>query len=324
MTEMFLEEMKAAREVPPPIPIIVIKKITMMHPHAHHGGAWKVAYADFVTAMMAFFLLLWIVGATSEDQRKGIADYFTPTLIQQQNSGGSNGIMGGRSIQAPDGNAPNPAQSKKAANDPVVTTGSFGRKEGPGATGPSTREGLGPAQRVAEAELDRKRAADALDEASFRAIQSQLQGTLTRDPALAGLKDQVRFVRTHDGLRIELIDRARFSMFGVGTDHLNPKAERLLRTVARGIAGLPNRLAVRGHTDARLFAGLRRMNNWLLSAQRAEATRAALAAAGIDSARFARIEGVAAGEPFNASNPLDPSNRRISVTLLWQAGERGL
>ncbi len=109
-------------------------------------------------------------------------------------------------------------------------------------------------------------------------------------------------------------------MFGVGTDRLDPKADQLLRTVARGIAPLPNRLAVRGHIDSRLYAGSRRMNNWLLSAQRAEATRTAFAQAGIDPARFARIEGVAAGEPFNPANPLDPSNRRISVTLLWQTG----
>ena len=299
MSEMLLEELRAEREVPPPVPIVVIKKVIAAPHAAHHGGAWKVAYADFVTAMMAFFLLLWIVGATNEDQRKGIADYFTPTLIQQQNSGGSNGVLGGRSIQQPDGNAPNPAQSKRAAVDPVVTTGSFGSKEGPGSAGKGTRDA---------------------DEAAFRKAERQLRAVLTRDPALAGLKDQVRFVHTHDGLRVELLDKAAFSMFGLGTDRLDPKAARLVRAVAKSLTALPNRLAVRGNTDSRLYAGNRRMNNWLLSVQRAEATRAAMAEAGVDPARFARIEGVAAGEPFNPKNPLDPSNRRISVTLLWQSG----
>ena len=110
-------------------------------------------------------------------------------------------------------------------------------------------------------------------------------------------------------------------MFGVGTNQLEPKARQLLRTVARSINTLPNRLAVRGHTDSRLFSGAKRMNNWLLSAERAEATRASLVSAGIDTGRFARIEGVAAGEQFNPADPLDPSNRRISVTLLWQIGD---
>jgi chemotaxis protein MotB len=301
---------ETAEEVAPPVPI-VIKKITVVHPHGHHGGAWKVAYADFVTAMMAFFLLLWIVGATNEDQRKGIADYFTPTVIQQQGSGGSNGVLAGRSIQSPDGVQPNPAQSKKGVVDPVVTTGSFGRKEGPGATGKSTREGLGPAKSAREMAME-------TDEANFQAIARALAARLETDAGLGGVKQQVRFVKTRDGLRIDIVDRAKLSMFRLGTDELVPEADRLVRAVAESLEAVPNRLAIRGHTDALGYASAGGMNNWILSTQRAEATRRTLAAAGIDARRFARIEGVADGEPFNPADPLDPRNRRISVTVLWQ------
>jgi chemotaxis protein MotB len=306
MSEPAFEEAPPPRDAAPP-PVIV-KKVTVVAAHAaHHGGAWKVAYADFVTAMMAFFLLLWIIGATNEDQRKGIADYFTPTLIQQQASGGSNGVLAGRSIQSPDGVQPNPAQSKRTAADPVATTGSFGRKEGPGATGRSTREGLGPAMSSREIALR-------LDDANFREIERALGRRIAADDQLKGLLDQVRIIRTDEGLRIELLDRAGFSMFGLGTARAEPKAARLIAAVAQGMGGLPNRVVIRGHTDALAFAGPG--SNWTLSGERAEATRRMLVAGGVDAARIARIEGVADREPAIPADPYDPRNRRISVTLL--------
>ncbi|MCA3255651.1 MAG: OmpA family protein [Alphaproteobacteria bacterium] len=303
------DEIAPAREAAAPV---IIKKVTVVAAHGgHHGGAWKVAYADFVTAMMAFFLLLWIIGATNEDQRKGIADYFTPTIIQQQASGGSNGVLSGRSIQSPDGVQPSPAQSKKTAADPVATTGSFGRKEGPGAEGKSTRDGLGPAASARQLALR-------LDDRNFREIERALGRRIAADDQLKGLIDQVRFVKTKEGLRIELLDRAGFSMFGVGTARMEPQAARLVAAVARGIEGLPNRISIRGHTDALAFAGPG--SNWTLSGARAEATRQKLEAAGVSPGRIARIEGVADREPTIAADPYDPRNRRISVTLLYREG----
>ncbi|GGI69532.1 hypothetical protein GCM10007973_03220 [Polymorphobacter multimanifer] len=270
------------------------------HAHAHHGGAWKIAYADFVTAMMAFFMLLWILGATNEDQRKGIADYFAPTIIQMQNSGGSNGIMGGRALQTQDGNAP--AAIPNGAR-PVATPGGGG--------GPMTAEVTSPDK---AANPGRRRTAD---ETRFRMVQRIIDARLAGDPTLKGLRGQVRLVRVHDGLRIDIIERADFSMFGSGTAAFTPQALALIRQIAAAVAETPNRLTVRGHTDSVPYAA-GPANNWTLSTIRADTTRRILTASGIDEARFRRIEGVADTDPYNPKDRRDPRNRRISITLLNQ------
>jgi chemotaxis protein MotB len=279
-------------------PEIIIKK-AKGHAHAHHGGAWKIAYADFVTAMMAFFMLLWILGATNEDQRKGIADYFTPTVIQYQNSGGSNGVMGGRALQTPDGNA---AQAVPKGDRPTAIPGG------------GLVDTMGADTEKADAPGKRRKA----DETRFRMVAARINARLAGDPTLKGLKGQIRLVRTHDGLRIEIIERADFAMFALGTAAPTPDAGRLLRTVAEAIADTPNKLAVRGHTDSLGFAGPGGTNNWTLSTARADATRRLLEGAGIRDKRFRRIEGVADTEPYAPENGADPRNRRISVTLLYK------
>ncbi len=281
-------------------PEIIIRKVKNHHA-AHHGGAWKIAYADFVTAMMAFFMLLWIIGATNEDQRKGIADYFTPTIIQMKNSGGSNGVMGGRSLQSQDGVAPHAAMSGPR---PVSVAGG-------GGGGTMTADS---ASQDSQTSPGNRRAAD---EKRFRMVERIVAARLAGDPTLKGLKSQVRFVRTHDGLQIDMVERADFAMFGIGTSVFSPDATRLVRSVAAAIAETPNRLTVRGHTDSIGYAK-GGANNWTLSTARADATRRALAAAGIDEARFRRIEGVADTDPFNPLDRADPRNRRISVTLLFR------
>ena len=271
---------------------------------AHHGGAWKIAYADFVTAMMAFFLLMWIIGATNEDQRKGIADYFTPTVIQMKNSGGSNGVMGGRSLASESGVAPHPTTSGKR---PTPTSGG-------GGGGPM--EAAVTSQDKATAPGNARKA----DEERFNKVQEIVNARLAGDPTLKGLKGQIRFVRTRDGLRIDIVERADFSMFGSGTSVFTGEANALVRTVAKAVRGAPNPLTVRGHTDAVAYnAG--DINNWTLSTVRADATRRALTGAGVDARRFRRIEGVADTDPYNPDDRNDPRNRRISVTLLYrQAG----
>jgi len=271
---------------------------------AHHGGAWKIAYADFVTAMMAFFLLLWIIGATNEDQRKGIADYFTPTVIQMKNSGGSNGVMGGRSLMVEDGVAPHATPSGKRAT-PLSAGGGGGPLETE-VTSPDKATMPG-AQRKA-------------DEEKFNKVERIVNARLAGDPTLKGLKGQIRFVRTRDGLRIDMVERADFSMFASGTSVYTGRAAALVRTVAKALMGVGNGLTVRGHTDGVGYSA-GGSNNWTLSTARADATRRALSAAGIDSTRFRRIEGVADTDPFNPADRNDPRNRRISVTLLYrQAG----
>ncbi|MBB4632848.1 flagellar motor protein MotB [Sphingosinicella soli] len=301
MSAVPIKPLVAAAEVPPPI---IIKKITIEAHAGHHGGAWKVAYADFVTAMMAFFLLLWIVGATNEDQRKGIADYFSPTLVQHTKAGGSNGVMGGRAMMSPDGNAPNATPKGSQRLMPVT---SFAR------VAPPT-----PEER-AQADQLRKE-----DVARFEAAAEALEKRMASDRNLAQLRDQLRLSVTPEGLRIDILDEADFAMFALGTDRMSRQAQDLVRAVSSAVQTMPNPIAMRGHTDSLPFAGGSLgaapggMNNWVLSAQRAEATRAALAASGVDPTRFSRLEGVADREPFNSANPYDPRNRRISVTLLYR------
>jgi chemotaxis protein MotB len=277
-------------------PEIIVKKAKAHHA-AHHGGAWKIAYADFVTAMMAFFMLLWIIGASNEEQRKGIADYFTPTVIQMKNSGGSNGIMGGRSIQSEEGAAPHAAAT--------------GQRRTPSAGGGAPVAQNAMSQDKAN-EAGKRRAAD---ERRFRMVEKIIAARLAGDPTLQGLKGQVRLVRNDDGLRIDLIERADFAMFGSGTSVLGPEASALVHSVAIAIASTPNQLTVRGHTDSVGYArggG----NNWSLSSARADATRRALVDAGVGENRFRRIEGVADTDPFNTEDRADPRNRRISITVL--------
>ncbi|HMT46534.1 MAG: hypothetical protein RL702_1279 [Pseudomonadota bacterium] len=275
---------KPGAKAEPPRPIIV-KKITVVE-GGHHGGAWKVAYADFVTAMMAFFLLLWLLGATSEKQRKGLADYFTPTLVKlKQESAGSNGMLGGSSITDAD-NYPNRAgqTGNKALTIPLDTTG-------------GAKEGAERARRV-------------------QAMQQRLEKKLEQNQRIARLARQVRMVDTAQGIRIDLVDDADFSMFQLGTTVLTGDAAELLKVLGQVVNGEPGELTIRGHTDALPWKGGLGANNWSLSAGRAEATRQALLREGIAEDRFRRIEGVADREPLVQNNPQDPRNRRISILLL--------
>ncbi|MCS6985902.1 MAG: OmpA family protein [Sphingomonadaceae bacterium] len=271
---------------PPPEPEILVRKIRGRRHGGHHGGAWKVAYADFVTAMMAFFLLLWLLGATNEEQRKGIADYFAPTVLPSDRSGGSNGVMGGRSIVEPEGNAPHPQLS-----------------------------GIRPAAPF-QTRHDRTSLRRADEDVRLARVAEAIRSRIRSDPGLKDLADQLRLEVTQEGLRIELIDRADYSMFRSGTAEMDPRAKALLATVADAIRDLPNGLAVRGHTDSVPFSGSSPLNNWTLSTSRAEATREVLARHGIGPERFRRLEGLADTEPFNPHDPFDPRNRRISMTLL--------
>ena len=287
---------KRGRNEPEPRPIIIVKKIVDGGHGGHHGGAWKVAYADFVTAMMAFFLLLWILGATTEKQRKGIADYFSPTLVQmREKSAGSNGLFGGDSIISKDNYAHRASQTgSKAITIPKDASG--GAKEGAAAI--------------------RSR-----DRVRFQVLQKKLQQQMAASKTTNGLTQHVRFTETPEGLRIDIVDGADFSMFALGSDNLVPRAQQLIGEVASTIAGVPNGVIVRGHTDGLPYAAGRDVNNWTLSSARAEATRKALAGGGVGPDRFLRIEGVADREPYQgAPDAYDPRNRRMSITLAWTDG----
>lgn len=273
---------RGKNEPPPPI---IVKKITVVD-GGHHGGAWKVAYADFVTAMMAFFLLLWLLGATTEKQRKGLADYFTPTLVKtRQESAGANGLLGGSSLTEVD-HYPNRAGQTGTRSLTVPRDATGGPKEGSGTLQRNMR--------------------------TKRDIERKLRST----PSLRRLARQVRLVDTSQGVRIDLVDDADFSMFQLGTTVLTSDARQLLDAIAQSVVDSDNKLTIRGHTDALPWRSGVSGNNWSLSAGRAEATRQALMRDGIGEGRFKRIEGVADRELLIPADPADPRNRRISILLL--------
>jgi len=282
----------AAKKKPNAEPVrpIIVKKIIDGGHGGHHGGAWKVAYADFVTAMMAFFLLMWILGATTDKQRKGIADYFSPNLIETRARTGANGLLGGDSVLSKEEYA---TKQKKSLKAPVTPPNA-----------PSEANGGTRAQ----------------DRARFQKIRQQLIAKMKSDKKLSRLLRNVRFTDTREGLRIDLVDESDFAMFSRSTQTLLPQARTLMTQVAQVIAAIPNDVIVRGHTDALPYTAGRAVNNWTLSSARAEATRKALADAGVQPARFARIEGVAEREPYIPGNIYDPRNRRMSVTLAWTGG----
>lgn len=275
---------ESAKDSPAPI---IVKKITI-EAAGHHGGAWKVAYADFVTAMMAFFLLLWLLGSTTEDQRKGLADYFTPTLVKlKEQSAGSDGLLGGSSITDVD-NYPNRQGQTGTQAITIPRDSSGGEKEG----GAAKRE---------------DRASD---------LKRRLEEKLKEKARLRRLAKQVRVLRTPVGVRIDLVDDAEFSMFALGTTVLVPEARELMDVISETLEGGNEKLIVRGHTDALPWRSGVAANNWSLSTGRAEATRQALLRGGVAESRFMRIEGVADTEPLIANDPTDARNRRISVLLL--------
>ena len=295
-------------------PIIVIKKIQPGHGGAH-GGGWKIALADMMTAMMAFFLLMWILGASQETQRKSVADFFTPSnataQVQMGATAGSNGLFGGRSIIDPDGF---PYTAKQTAMMQMVTPRSEG---GPTENEPSPNT-ENARDNDEQSKTEQKQATEAADKANFDKMEKEVREQLAANPNLEQVQNQVQFVREKEGLRIEVIDKADFSMFPMGSTKLQPQAQALMTEIAKSLAGTDNKLSVRGHTDSVAFANKEGRNNWSLSAERAEATRATLEKSGIKSDRFTQIEGVADTAPYNPNDPKDPRNRRISITVKFK------
>jgi chemotaxis protein MotB len=275
-----------------PAPIIV-KRVTIVE-GGHHGGAWKVAYADFVTAMMAFFLLLWLLGATEEKQRKGLADYFTPTLVKlREQSAGSDGLLGGSSITDVD-NYPN-AEGQTGTESLTIPRGAEGGPQESGRGDVSKRDEL-------------------------MALREKIADKIAKSKEASHLARQVSVMRAPEGIRIDLMDDADFSMFELGTTILTKEARALLGVIAETLKGEAAPLILRGHTDSLPWRSGVAANNWSLSTGRAEATRQALVAGGVPQRRFARIEGVAETEPLIAADPADPRNRRISLLLLEGRG----
>jgi chemotaxis protein MotB len=277
---------------------IIIKRIKKTG-GGHHGGAWKVAYADFVTAMMAFFLLLWLLNAVTEEQKKGIAQYFRPTLAVQ-NTAATFTILTGQT-------QPIEEMSGGAAAPPEEET----EDEEPGEPEPAKGEGEKPVD-LHEAEAT----VAAHEQEQFEQIKSQIQNAIEESPELKELEKNLQIDQTEDGIRIQLLDREKVSMFPSGSAVMNQRSKALLEQVAAVVKNLPNKIEISGHTDAQPYAGGDNYTNWELSADRANASRRVLVGAGVGVQRLQVVEGRADTDPFVAADPFDPQNRRISIILL--------
>lgn len=280
---------------------VMIKKVKKVVGGGHHGGAWKVAYADFVTAMMAFFLLMWLINTTSPEQKMGIADYFAPASVSQSNSG-SGGILGGTSL-GQDG--------AKADGSARVMQNSAPQSE-------STEDNPESASSKS-AEAAEAKAAQAAEQASFQSAALSLRQAMQSMPELAELSKQVIVDQTPEGLRIQLVDQEGRSMFESGSSRPNERARVLLRAVTNIVDQLPNRVIIAGHTNASDAGAGVSDGDWNLSAGRADGARRVMQQFGMDMDRVAQVTGKANAEPLFPDDPTLPGNRRISITLLREA-----
>ncbi|PHQ70207.1 MAG: motility protein MotB [Sneathiella sp.] len=280
-------------------PIIIVKKVKKGG-HGSHGGAWKVAYADFVTAMMAFFLLLWLLNVATKEQKQGLSDYFAPTTASISQSG-SDGVMGGKSMQT---------EGARISDTgvPSVVSSIQPPEEGKKDEGADAK-----AREMEEAELLAKLAE--IEEASFEDAKQEIRQAISKDPELSGLNDNIIIDMTPEGLRIQIVDQFDESMFKSGSAEITQRSKALLGKIAKSIKALPNRLSISGHTDSSSYNG-GNYSNWELSSDRANASRRAMIDAGLAADRISKVAGRADTEPLIVDDPSNPGNRRIAIVLL--------
>lgn len=334
---------------PPQQQSIIIRKKKGGGHGGHHGGAWKVAYADFVTAMMAFFLLMWLLNVTTDAQRRGLADYFAPASISLSTSG-AGGVMGGQTITtngaqisdksppATDEEAPSPETPQEGEGVDVGKGDQAAQgkaKEGDKSSGGKEKEGeMAAGEQISGDKAagnalevgggvnmnDAKSVAEAMqhEEEHFKKAESALKQAIEGSDSLKEFAQQLLVDRTTEGLRIQIVDQDSYSMFPSGSSIPYEKARELLRTIGKVIAVLPNEIAISGHTDSIPFSLTSRRDNWTLSTERANVSRSEIVYAGVDDKRIARVVGMAARDPLVIENPKDPKNRRISIVLLRQ------
>ncbi|MEO6854871.1 MAG: flagellar motor protein MotB [Rhodoferax sp.] len=277
---------------------IIVKKIKKGG-HAVHGGAWKIAYADFVTAMMAFFLLMWLLGSTSEGDKKGLSDFFnTPLKVAMQGgsgAGASNSILSG------------------GGSDLTKTAG-----QGTRGTGDDpVKKKMDDA--AAKAEIAKQ------DASRIKNLRDKIDALITNNPKLAEYRSQIRLETTPDGLQIQIVDEQNRPMFDSGSALVKPYMREILREIGSALNGVENRISLAGHTDKTPYGnGERGYSNWELSADRANASRRELVAAGMPDEKMARVVGLAASSLLDTKNPLAPVNRRISITIMTREAEARL
>src|SRR5574343_459599 len=273
---------------------IIIKRVKKGG-HAAHGGAWKIAYADFVTAMMAFFLLMWLLGSTTEGDKKGIAEFFQSPLrvamLGGSGSGDSSSVVRG------------------GGKDLTRETGQVKEGESNAKKSSYTLRALKEEQRKAE-------------RARLEQLKQKVEDVLGENPRLAALRGQIRLDMTREGLRIQIVDENSRPMFDSGSAVVKPYMRELLRELGAVLTEVPNRLTLEGHTDAQAFStGDRGYSNWELSADRANASRRELVAGGLPESRVLRVQGLAASKLLEPDEPRSPINRRISIIVMNRDAE---
>ena len=274
---------------------IIIKKVKKGG-HGAHGGAWKIAYADFVTAMMAFFLLMWLLGSTTEGDKKGLQDYFQSPLKVALMGGGSG----------------------SGDSSSVIKGGG----EDINRTGGQVKRGDIEAERKTY-QLQALKANQALAEKQrLEGLRDRVKEVVSNSPALAAFKSQIRLDMTRDGLRIQIVDEQNRPMFDSGLEQVKPYMRDILRAIGSVLTEVPNKLTLEGHTDSLPFSGgVGGYSNWELSSDRANASRRELIAGGLKDERVLRVQGLSASVPFDKQDPRNPVNRRISIIVMTREAE---
>ena len=279
----------------------IIKKVKKVSGHGHHGGAWKVAYADFVTAMMAFFLLMWLLNATSEEQKKGIADYFSPQIPISEKSGGGDSMFNGNTIFTSKDLAKSNIGGKKKTDETD--------------TEDQDADEMAAAAKNAEAGQE----GEDLEETGQKSVQAAIEDALNAIKQAGDdseLLNHLSLKITPEGLMIEIAERDGAPLFDAGSAQPSDKMRQLMAVIAPIVSELANNIAIAGHTDATPFAAGARYDNWELSSDRANAARRLMLSEGFPRERVRKVTGFAERDPLTPDDPLAPQNRRIAITLL--------
>ena len=294
-------------------PIVVVKRVKKGG-HGHHGGAWKIAYADFVTAMMAFFLLMWVLGSTTAGDLAGISSYFqNPLRISMaggQGSGDTTRIVksGGGSITLTTGQeakADADTDERRVSNS-KSTEIENARRDNTSLTSSLAEGGPGGSDR-------------GLTKEQAQALESKVNQAIDADPELSKMKGQIFMDITAEGLRIQVVDEKNRPIFASGGTNPSDSGRRLMRIIGRALGESPNQIRIEGHTDgAKYTKGATTYSNWELSSERANTARREMIQGGLKEEKVAQVIGFADKYPLNPTDLTDPLNRRISITVLKQ------